>query len=229
MRFVRRPECPRMLGYFAVALSPSTGSGRTSGRLRGIGCRVAFFPSRHLPSPSFKEDYQAVVPWEEGFGSEVISDVVLAKNSDGAVLLRELVAFPSCITLKLVAQLRRPLVDGPGTRGNNSPRMSTSSGSDSFGTGLVLFGVRFSDGRCFRNTSRRGNEDHLLGIRGGGSSYRGEHEFTIAVPPEGDLELWVAWPAVGLTETRTTLDAGPIRTVVADQEPLWRKHPDPAS
>jgi hypothetical protein len=181
---------------------------------------VAFFSPTDMPPPSFKEDCQAVVPWEEGFGKQVMSDVTLARNSDGAVLLRELVAFPSCITLRIVAQLRRPLVDGPGTRGQNSPRMSTSPGSDSFGTGFVLFGLRFSDGRCFRNTSKRGSKDHLLGVRGGGSSYRGEHEFTVTVPTEGDLELWVAWPAVGLAETCTTLDAGPIRAVADEQEPL---------
>lgn len=183
---------------------------------------MAFFPPIDLPPPIFKEDDQAVLPWERSFGRQVIADVMLARNPEGAVLLRELVAFQSGITLRVIAQLRRPLVDGPGTRGNNSPRFSASPGALSLGTGVVLFGLRFSDGRCFCNIGERGSTDHLQGIRGGGSSYRGEHEFAAPVPPEGDLELWVAWPAVALSETCTTLAAAPIRTAAIDQEQLWK-------
>jgi len=59
-----------------------------------------------------------------------------------------------------------------------------------------------------------------VSIRGSGGSRQGEQEFTAAIPPEVDVEVWVAWPAAGITEVSTTLDAGPIRRA-ANEPGLW--------
>jgi hypothetical protein len=150
----------------------------------------------------------------------VFTELLLAQSPEGALLLRELIAFPTVMTLAVVAQLRRPLIDGPGMRGHNCPTFSTSSRQGDLGTGFVPFGLRFSDGSCWYNLSESGSHDRLLSIRGSGGSHQGEHEFAAAIPPEGELEVWVAWPAAGITEVRTTLDAAPIRRA-ATEPGLW--------
>jgi hypothetical protein len=161
------------------------------------------------------------MPWEEGLGHSVFGDVVLAKGPDGMLLLRNLVAFPHVMTLSVVALFRQPLAQGQGTRGHNSPTFGPAFSSDSLGTGIVMFGLRFSDGCRFRNLDERGSPGHLGSLRGGGRGFTGDHEFWAPLPPPGELEVWSAWPAARIPETRTVLDASQIRETVASLRPPW--------
>jgi hypothetical protein len=191
-----------------------------AGRLIDLTLGVAFFPQIDVPRATFKSEDEPPLPWQQGFGHVVFAEILLAQSPEGALLLRELVAFPTAMTLAVVAQLRRPLTDGPGTRGHNHPTFSASSPDGDPGTGFVPFGLRFSDGSSLDNLSQRGSRDRLLSIRGSGGSRRGEQEFATAIPPEGEVEVWVAWPAAGITEVSTTLDAAPIRRA-AIEPGLW--------
>ena len=83
----------------------------------------------------------------------------------------------------------------------------------------MLFGLRFSDRTCFRNLDARGSAGHLGSLRGSGSSFTGDHEFWAPLATPGELEVWVAWPAAGIPETKTLLDASLIRASAAALSP----------
>jgi len=102
---------------------------------------MAFFPQIDPPRATFTSENEPALPWQQGFGHVVFSESLLAQSPEGAVQLRELIAFPTIMTLAVVAQLRRPLIEGPGTRGNNCPTFSTSSPHGDPGTGFVPFGL----------------------------------------------------------------------------------------
>jgi hypothetical protein len=149
-----------------------------------------------------------------------ITDVVLAHGREGAVLLRSVIAYPSMMTLDVTAQLRRPLLDGPGTRGHNAPSLSART-SDSPSTGLVLFGLLFSDGSRFINFGHQEGHGTLLSLRGSGGGYQGQHTFAVSLPTAGRVEAWVAWHAASIPETMTTLDADLIRRASDFARGLW--------
>lgn len=161
------------------------------------------------------------MPWQEGLGKTVFTDVSLGEGPEGALLLRNVIAFPKVMTLSVVALLRHPLVDGPGTRGHNSPTFGRWITDDSISTGVVMFGLRFSDGTCYRNLDARGSAGHLGSLRGSGGSFTGDHEFLAPLPTAGDLEIWAAWPAAQIPETRTVVDASLIRDTAAALSPPW--------
>jgi len=88
-------------------------------------------------------------------------------------------------------------------------------------TGIVLFGLRFSDGSCYRNLDERGSAGHLGGLQGGSRGFTGYRDFWAPLPPPGDLELWAAWPAAQIAETRTVLDGSLIGDSAAALRPPW--------
>jgi hypothetical protein len=182
---------------------------------------VSFFEPVTVPAPQFKEEGGNRRPWEEGLGQSVFTDVDLGKGPDGALLLRNLVVYPTVMTLSVVALFRRPLRDGPGTAGHNCPMFSGGRGGREVGTGFVLFGIRFSDASTYRNRVESGSNGRLGTTGGGGGSFIGSQEFWTAIPPPGDFEIWVAWPAGGIPETRTTLDGTRVRETATGLTPLW--------
>ena len=181
---------------------------------------MGFFEPVAVPAPQFEQG-RPRLPWEEGLGQSVFTDVELAKGLDGALLLRNLVVFPAVMTLSVVAMFRQPLVHGPGTSGNNSPTFSDGRGVREIGTGFVSFGLRFSDGSTYRNLDERGNKGRLGTRVGGGGGFVGSQEFWAPVPPQGDFDVWVAWPAAGIPETRTVLDGTRVRETANALKRLW--------
>lgn len=181
---------------------------------------MAFFEPLKTPPANFDRE-RIPNPWEEGLGQTVFSDVDLARGAHGALLLRSLIVFPKVMTLSVVALLRHPLVQGPGTRGHNSPTFGHSFSDAPLGTGVVLVGLRFSDGSCYRNLDERGSAGHLGGLQGGSRGFTGYKDFWAPLPPPSELEVWVAWPAAQIPETRTVLDASLIRETAAALEPPW--------
>jgi hypothetical protein len=91
------------------------------------------------------------------------------------------------MTLSVLALFRQPLVDGPGTRGHNSPTFSDGRGVRDVGTGCVLFGLRFSDGSTYRSLDDRSSKGRLGTRGGGGGGFTGYQEFWAPVPRPGDF------------------------------------------
>jgi hypothetical protein len=159
------------------------------------------------------------MPWEQGFGKTAFTDVVLAHSREGAVLLRSVIAYDWVMTLDVTAQLRQPLLDGPGTRGHNAPRLFART-SDSLSTGFVLFGLLFSDGSRLLNFGQDKGHVTMQSPLGSSGAYQGHQTFVVPLPPEGRVEAWVAWPAASIPETLTVLDAEAIRRA-SEARGLW--------
>jgi hypothetical protein len=181
---------------------------------------VAFFEPVSAPTPSFNLD-SVPLPWQEGLGRTVFSDVPLAHGPSGALMMRNLIAHPKVMTLSVEAIFRHPLIQGTGTLGHNSPTFGHSISGQSVGTGTVLFGLRFSDGTRLRNLDARGNPGPLGSPLGSGGGFTGSHVFWAPLPSPGELEIWVAWPATEIPETRTALDGSRVIDTAAAETPLW--------
>ena len=181
---------------------------------------MAFFEPVNTPPPRFDLE-RTPSPWEEGLGQTVFTDVMLAKGTDGQVSLRSLIAFPNVMTLSVVALFRNPLVQGPGTRGDNSPTFGHSISDEFPGAGIVLFGLCFSDGSRYRNLDQRRSAGHLGGLQGGSRNFTGYRDFWAPLPTPGEMEVWVAWPAAQIPETPTLLDASLTRDTAAALRPPW--------
>ncbi|HEX4726009.1 MAG TPA: hypothetical protein VH333_26105 [Pseudonocardiaceae bacterium] len=98
------------------------------------------------------------------------------------------------------------------------------------------FGVLTSDGR--RAAAREfppgprpapapdGSELVLRPIFGGGGRFHRRWEFYLwPLPPKGRLTMVADWPAEGIRETYTELDAGEIRSAAARAVVMWRDLP----
>jgi hypothetical protein len=180
---------------------------------------VEFFEPVNVRQPKFGRERNPV-PWEDGFGQTVFSDVNLARGPDGMLMMRNLIVFPRVMTFAVVALLRNPLVEGPGTLSDNCVTFSSYE-EQSVATGIVLLGLRFSDGTEFRNLNKPGSAGHLENLGGGGSDSIAEYEFFAPLPPPGDVEVWTAWPAAQIQETRTVLDGGQIAQTASALHPPW--------
>jgi hypothetical protein len=181
---------------------------------------VSFFEPVATPPPHFDGE-RPPLPWQEGLGKTVFSDVVLGEGPDGVLMLRHLVVFPKVMTLWVVALFRHPLVHGPGTRGHTSPSFGRWPGDDFVGTGIVMLGLRFNDETRYRNLDARGSPGRLASLRSGAGAFTGDAEFWAPLPPPGELEVWAAWPAARIAETRTLLDGSRIGDVARSLPPAW--------
>lgn len=96
-----------------------------------------------------------------------------------------------------------------------------------------LVGVEYADGRRCANIDELDvrnpgppTQPHLQG--GGGSGGGNEASatwFLTPLPPPGELRLYCAWPAVGIDETVTSLDADRILEAATRVRELWPWEP----
>lgn len=104
--------------------------------------------------------------------------------------------------------------------------------------GRLRFGVVLADGEKVVTDASpfgRGNdpmaepEGHTLSRReqgggGGGSTFSSsDHLWLWPLPPAGPIELVLQWPALGIDETRVTLDAGSVAELAARARPYWSR------
>ncbi|SDG56135.1 hypothetical protein [Klenkia brasiliensis] len=92
-----------------------------------------------------------------------------------------------------------------------------------------LLGVQFADGR--RGSLHGEGGDVLLTSRGGGGGGRSVQQglWLHPVPPAGPLSVVVLAPGLGIDETRTGLDGGPLAAAVRDVVELWPWEPEDAA
>lgn len=65
---------------------------------------------------------------------------------------------------------------------------------------------------------------HEQGGGGGGSTYAsGDHLWLWPLPPAGPIELVMQWPALGIGDTRVTLDASGVHELAARARPYWSR------
>jgi hypothetical protein len=94
------------------------------------------------------------------------------------------------------------------------------------------FGVRYADRRCaavgeFPPDGPAGVDGLVLRpTEGGGGRFHRRWDFYLwPLPPKGRLTLVADWPAQGVPETYTELDAGELRSAAARAVIVWRDLP----
>lgn len=99
----------------------------------------------------------------------------------------------------------------------------------------LRFGVVLADGEKVTDANPFfGNGDAMLepvghtltrreqGGGGGGSSYTAaDHLWLWSLPPAGQMELVMQWPAFGIPETRVAIDASTVPGLAAGARPYW--------
>jgi hypothetical protein len=157
--------------------------------------------------------------------------LVLAQSDDAVVIVRDLVAYRSGLSLTLEARLER-------NRDRDSHvffhRMLHPEGPE-LRPEFLRFGVELADGTKATNTADRRSiwrtlHEHgkpptgpLLtqgSGRGGGSSYELEY-WLWPLPPAGRLTFVCEWPAFAIPLTRTDVDAQLIRDAAERTRLLW--------
>jgi hypothetical protein len=103
----------------------------------------------------------------------------------------------------------------------------------------LLLGVEFADGRRATNVGlgssggpgRPDGPDGVSGVQlwstgGEGSAHDASATFFLSpLPPPGELRLYCAWPAAGVEETVTVVDADEILRAAARARELWPRVP----
>lgn len=186
------------------------------------------FPPPDRPEP---EPAEGSVPrWakpQATLGAVVGPEVVLARTDDAAVGLGGLVAYPNGFSFTITAFLRR---DDRRGRGFHLSFHRDFFDDESPGPEFLRVGVQFADGGAATNLAgfphfAAGAEPAgplLMTDGGGGSGRRYEMSFWMwPLPPDGPVTFVCEWPARGIAESRTEVDARLIRDAAARAVPLW--------
>jgi len=149
--------------------------------------------------------------------------VVLGRNDDTVIALTGLAVYPAGCDLRIEVRSRRPDLGFPfGFAHPVVPR------SDRPGNGLLL-GVLFSDGRkATWPTTGSGTGARLTPRNGSGGAGAFRQDLWLwPLPPPGAVELFVAWPELGVPESSAVLDGVAVQTAAGQAIELWA--PAPAS
>lgn len=152
------------------------------------------------------------VPWH----------LVIMRNPDVYAVVTDVQAFPSGVLFTLLTRVRPGAL--PSRAPMPDPPLLMSMGS----TDGPLFGVGFADGRKTAvhaplPTPGEGSPGPVLSLCGGGGG-GGQERLDVwlwPLPPEGPLSFAAAWPALGLEETVTTVDATELVAAAGTAERLW--------
>lgn len=149
----------------------------------------------------------------------VPAELLLGRSADAAVALGGIRVFSTGFELTLSAVARGAAAReafSPGRRGRHG----------------VRFGLRCADGttaEAERGRPPRPDEARTLIGRGGGGDGSSWHAgyWVWPLPSPGEIELFCLWEEVGIPETRSVLDAGPILDAAARVEQLWPEEDPP--
>lgn len=158
--------------------------------------------------------------WRSAFppipGNEIPASVpfrlVLARTDGLALWMTNLRVYSAGITFTLAAAQRsgdRPL----GMYGFGRP--------ESGHTPPMLFGIEDSAGTLSTNLAKTRSGLRPGGGGGGNSGYQAVHYSLTPLPAPGPMSIYVAWPYVGIEETRFDVDTAAIHDAVADVISLW--------
>ena len=174
-------------------------------------------------------------PENEAPGALAVGAVLL-RSDDAAVLLVGASVFTTGLELRLAVRVRRDPRDAEGAPVPLFELVDRHGGRRAPAPGRLLLGVELADGRVATHISvgrePRDGDARLEQRHSNGRDRSVDQEYWLTpVPPRGDLIVVCAWPAMGLTETRTVVPAAALVPAVAPQV-LWpwepEERPDPA-
>jgi hypothetical protein len=149
---------------------------------------------------------------------------VLGRSEEYAVALLGAQLYTSVIELQIIVCSRR-----------DSPELFNEVAGAVHGgvTDRLLLGVEYSDGRRGTNvgTSTPEHNTPTLNSYGSGGGPRKVHAAYLLAPPPppGPVTVLCAWPARGISETTTVLDASDITVFLEQVQLLWPRQPDQPS
>jgi hypothetical protein len=169
-------------------------------------------------------------------GGALPLELLVARSEQAAVVVRDIVAFPDGFNLTVVAHVRREPRPRRGRRFHTGIAMNRMHMMDVADDGtlpdeFLRLGVQFPDGARVTNlqepawmTSPDATEP-MHGMEsggGGGSNVRMETSFWVwPLPGAGELVVACEWPAYGIPETMTAIDAALVTDAAARAQPIW--------
>jgi hypothetical protein len=149
-------------------------------------------------------------------------ETVLARGEDVAVGIGRLGVYPQGFECDVFASARLELDLDPF---EHDPRSGDASSTDS-----LYFGVEFSDGRNVTNTyaaqgAESGRDPNALVMieqdGGGGTGGWIQTYWVAPLPRSGAVKFVVAWPAVGVPDGRTDVDAPLFLAAAKRSQAIW--------
>jgi hypothetical protein len=198
--------------------------------------RVAFFDQPPPPPPPAEHRRQPVWigPPDNVLGGAVGLELVLARTADAAVLVRNVVAYPTGVDFVLAVRKRRFDAEGfYDPLGRHPPMRRREWIPDE----VLRFGVQLSDGSKattvdaprWPGAGEEATPPVLTPHGGGGGGARWDMSFWLwPLPPPGPLAFVVEWPSEGISETRVEVDADVLRDAAGRAEKLWDERVRPA-
>lgn len=198
---------------------------------------MSFFPADpEMPEPDEEETTRS--PWWNAPTDLVpvlypVSEL-LASTDHVAVAIVGVAVYADGAEIRVERRLRRNGLPFQDWQELSSTFMEHWSGPRTTSAGRLRYGVVLSDGEQVLGDSLFGvagdpspPSGSSLARSGGGGSGDG-HSFSSSdtlwlwpLPPPGSLEFVMQWPAVGIDETRTYLDASSIRELAGRSVPFW--------
>ncbi|RIV40054.1 hypothetical protein [Micromonospora radicis] len=173
-------------------------------------------------------------PPDNEFPAGVVGTVLLGRTGDVAVGISNLLAYSTGFQFTLTVRLRRT---GPDLVGGRLFALVSSHGHPGVDIPVddrLLLGLEYADSRRAANlygtrppeTAADDDQMMLLEQGGSGDEHRvDQHYWVSPLPPEGPVTVVLAWPGLGLPESRTVLDGTAIRVAAAGTRTLWPPQP----
>jgi hypothetical protein len=189
------------------------------------------------PTPEQLEQWhRRMSPPENEFPAGVGLSVLLGRTDDVAVGLSHVEAFSTGFRFTLAVRVRQPRPQL--TRGGLFMLISSHvhPGIDVPLPDRLLLGIEYPDGRRASNLTdlrmqgpgTEPDRDQLVLVQqgGGGGETSVDQSYWVApLPPQGPVNVVLAWPGFGIQESRTALDAEAIRAAAAHSRILWPPQP----
>lgn len=188
------------------------------------------FPPPPRPEPVPEPVRLAWMKPEFVVPGSVAVDLVLVRTDEVAVTLGLLRAYTTGFEFTVDTRSRRR---GRHHRIGGVPRRYLTQMQDTDIEDHLRLGLEFSDGRRAEIGSPRPHPDQVtpdtlvVHPSGGGGSDRSWHEryWVYPLPTPGPLSFVATWPAFGITETRSEVDADAILSAAARAIALWPEAP----
>jgi hypothetical protein len=154
----------------------------------------------------------------------VPAEFLLARAGDHAVLVTDLLAYPTGLQFTLATRLRpgRPRTPRPRGRGRDHAHLGHHD---------VRLEIRFADGRVVSDPPRHWPAnleaeapDQPVLYQGGGSGGDNGwrfHQWLWGLPPPGQLAFVCEWPARQIPESGVEIDAGLILEAAGRAVAVW--------
>jgi hypothetical protein len=175
-------------------------------------------------------------PPENEFPGAVGLGVLLGRTDDTAVGLSQVEAFSTGFTFTLAVRVRQ--LQPKFARGGLYMLISSHvhPGVEISLQDRLLLGIEYPDGRRASTltdmrmqgpTAMPDSEELVIVQHGGGGGERSvDQSYWVApLPPEGPIDVVLAWPGFGIPESRTQIDGAAIRAAAADSHLLWSPEP----